>query len=227
MTLTNFEDDYNCPKKATLDSKGHCSSPIPNIPENAGCTAYCEIKLTPIFGQEIPFADGSCQSSTTCYMSTGQSVVVTNTYTVNVDVSINAGEDPLKTLTSAINIGATYSYSKSVGYETTEVHRMPLNATACGYWTFIPYLFNSCGTLTTAAIGETPAGYYNQDESPYCDKSSLSDVANYCNTTPHQDANGHADGKVIFVYTDCDTNIALPNGQDPAYWFPGVSTSHP
>ena len=83
---------------------------------------------------------------------------------------------------------------------------------------------SSCGTLTTAAQGETPAGQYDQDESPYCEKNSLSNTPNYCNTTPYKDSNGHADGKVVFVYTNCATNAVLKTGQDPAYWYPGVST---
>ncbi|KAF5874176.1 uncharacterized protein Bfra_004183ca [Botrytis fragariae] len=31
---------YNCPKKNTLDSKGYCSKPIPNVPGKERCSAY-------------------------------------------------------------------------------------------------------------------------------------------------------------------------------------------
>lgn len=83
---------------------------------------------------------------------------------------------------------------------------------------------SSCGTLTTALTKEQPAGYYSNDYVQYCDKKQLSDTANYCNTTPYQDDNGHASGKVTFVYTDCKTSTPLKTGQDEAYDFPGVST---
>ena len=63
-----------------------------------------------------------------------------------------------------------------------------------------------------------------ENEAPYCDNSKLSDTPNWCNTTPYKDANGHADGKVLFVYTDCNTNAVLKTGQDAAYNYPGVST---
>lgn len=48
--------DYNCPKKNTLDSKGYCSKPIPNVPGKEGCSAYCEIRLTLKYGQEMPMS---------------------------------------------------------------------------------------------------------------------------------------------------------------------------
>ena len=86
-------------------------------------------------------------------------------------------------------------------------------------------LCSSCGTLTTSAKGEIPEpGEFTESTAITCDKSKLSDTANYCNTTPYTDSNGHADGKVVFVLTDCATDVALPNGQDDAYWFPGVAT---
>lgn len=147
-----LKDDYNCPKKAgaTLDSNGHCSTNLPNIPDGSGCNAYCEVKLTPIFGQEVPFMDGACQSSTSCTISTGQSITITNTYSVNVNVLGTSGEDVSKTLTSAFDVGASYSYSKSIGYTTTEVSNRVLNETTCGYWTFIPYLFKYVPTSELA-----------------------------------------------------------------------------
>lgn len=50
-------------------------------------------------------------------------------------------------------------------------------------------------------------------------------MPNYCNTTPYQDENGHADGQVLFVWVDCATNGLLPMSQQvPAYGYPGVST---
>ncbi|KAF7880024.1 uncharacterized protein EAF02_007661 [Botrytis sinoallii] len=50
--------DYNCPKKNTLNSKGYCSKPIPNVPGKEGCSAYCEIRVTLKYGQEMPMSGG-------------------------------------------------------------------------------------------------------------------------------------------------------------------------
>jgi hypothetical protein len=132
--------DYNCPKKATVDSSGHCSKPIPNVPGNEGCNAYCEIRVTIGYGQEIPFMDGSCQSGTTCTVSKGQSVTITNGYSINLGITGGGGEELSKALTASFDIGASYSWSKSVGYTTTEQWQINLDDKTCGYWTFIPYL---------------------------------------------------------------------------------------
>lgn len=71
-----------------------------------------------------------------------------------------------------------------------------------------------------------PAGYYNQNEAPYCAAGSfVKDIPNWCNTTPYLDSNGHADGVINFVFTDCNTNKPLPmEYQAPPYRYPGVST---
>ena len=79
----------------------------------------------------------------------------------------------------------------------------------------------SCGTLTSAPVLALGSG---KVDIPYCGKQPLTDTPNYCNTTPYQ-VNGHADGVVTFVFTDCTTNKVLPMSyQDPAYAQPGVST---
>lgn len=48
--------DYSCPKTNEID-KGHCASTIPNIPNKEGCSAYCEVRLTKRFGQEMPISN--------------------------------------------------------------------------------------------------------------------------------------------------------------------------
>jgi hypothetical protein len=44
-------------------------------------------------------------------------------------------------VTAAFEAGATYSFSKSLTYTTTTGQNKDLDARQCGYWTFIPYLF--------------------------------------------------------------------------------------
>jgi len=86
-------------------------------------------------------------------------------------------------------------------------------------------LFSSCGTLTVADTASVDVAEVSTDECVAGDLSALHNTANYCNVTPYVDSNGHADGEVVFVKVDCDTNAPLPmDQQDPAYRYPGVST---
>jgi hypothetical protein len=135
------QSDYDCNKKYTLDSNGHCSSGIPSTPGAAGCSAYCEIRLTMTYGQEVPYSDGYCPGNTVCTVTTGTSITVTNTYTINGGTSIKKrdGEDPVE-LSIAFNLGASYSYSTSLTYTVTTGLQQPAQPNVCGYWTFVPYM---------------------------------------------------------------------------------------
>ena len=118
------------------------------MPGKNGCDSYCEQTLEAIYGREVPFHVGVCQNATTCLVANGESITYTNTYTVDVGITgsskrdelVERGEDPASILTAAFNIGASYSWSKSVGYTTTTTFSKTLDAKTCGYWTFIPYL---------------------------------------------------------------------------------------
>ncbi|TVY64332.1 hypothetical protein LSUE1_G007533 [Lachnellula suecica] len=223
-----------CPKKTTLDSNGHCSAGIGVMPGDNGCDSYCEQTLTAVYGREVPFHVGVCQNATTCLVATGETVTYTNTYTIDIGFTgsstkrdeeepISRRDDAASIFTAAFNIGASYSWSKSVGYTTTTTFSKTLDGTTCGYWTFIPYLTTSCGVLTEAAETTTGAGYYDTSELTTCNTKKLTDQTNYCNTTPYYDANNKADGVVVFVYANCDTGTPLTTGQDAAYNYPGVS----
>ncbi|KAF2666315.1 hypothetical protein BT63DRAFT_428078 [Microthyrium microscopicum] len=215
-----------CTKKFPLDSAGHCISAIPSLAiDPSACTGYCEQKLTLNYGQEVPFANSHCSGvgngagNTTCTLQQSQSVTVTNTVGISAGGTIGGSIDDLE---AAFNLGATWSWSKAVGYETTASQAASISSGMCGYWTFIPYLMVSCGTLTNIPAQSLGKGTYLCDTKSV---TSLKNTINWCNTTPQKDANGHAGGKVVFVFTDCKTNNLLPMAvQDPAYAFPGVST---
>ncbi|TVY57061.1 hypothetical protein LCER1_G001922 [Lachnellula cervina] len=221
-----------CPHKTSLDKHGHCSSGIETMPGKNGCDSYCEQTLEASYGREVPFHVGVCQNATTCLVANGESVTYTNTYSIDIgltgtgkrDELMERDDDPASVLTAAFNIGASYSWSKSVGYTTTTTFSKTLDSKTCGYWTFIPYLTVSCGILTQAEEETTGAGYYGTSTLTTCNTKKLSDTKGYCNTTPYYDDNKHADGRVVFVYADCETEIPLKTGQDPAYNYPGVSS---
>ena len=68
---------------------------------------------------------------------------------------------------------------------------------------------------------------YNENIVHHCDKTKLTNVINYCNTTPYTDQDGNAVGKVELVRTECGTNKLLPMDQQPSkvYQYDGVSSN--
>ncbi|TGO52702.1 hypothetical protein BOTNAR_0316g00090 [Botryotinia narcissicola] len=131
-----------------------------------------------------------------------------------------------KVLESAFDIGASYTFSKTLTYSDTAGSKITLKENECGYWTFIPYVLKSCGTLTETAEKSAPAGYMNSGTYQYCDKASYTNTANWCNTTPYKNAAGLADGKLYFVYTYCNgTGVAWEKMQASPCIYPGVSTA--
>jgi hypothetical protein len=128
-----------CPKKNTLDSSGHCRG-IPNVPGAQGCTSYCEMTLSKGYGQEVPFHRGYCQDQTKCTVDTSESVSTTQTWTVEMKSELGTGESVSKALTGGFNIGASYSWSKTLTYTTSTQNQKVLKENQCGYWTYIPYV---------------------------------------------------------------------------------------
>lgn len=147
---------YDCTKKQALDSNGHCSAPLPGVPSKAGCLAYCEVRLTMEYGQEVPFHIGTCDENTTCTIANQEQVTVTNTYQINTGISFkprkrrdlsattfharDEAADEATELEVTFNAGASYSYSKAVTYGVTSGQQKTLGNNQCGYWTFIPYM---------------------------------------------------------------------------------------
>ncbi|ORY02197.1 hypothetical protein BCR34DRAFT_493308, partial [Clohesyomyces aquaticus] len=215
------------PKKSKLNNDGYCKDAIRDVsqdnPGGSGCTAYCELRLTKKFGQEVPVTSGTCGEETDCSIAKGETVTYTSTYEINVGVSDDSLADILK---ASFTAGASWSFSKSISYSTTAARKKKLETNECGYWTFIPFIIESCGTLTTADKETKTWGQYNENSKTTCNKKKMHNVENYCNLTPYLDGNGATDGTVVFVYTDCGTGKLLPaDKQEPEYRYPGVSTN--
>jgi hypothetical protein len=115
---------YTCPKKNTLDANGHCSGAINSIPGDAGCSAYCEVRLTMTYGEEVPYPGSACEgpyddtANITCTISTGSTVTVTNSAAFNVGVTLSRRDSAASAvqLKAAFNLGASYTWSESVSY---------------------------------------------------------------------------------------------------------------
>jgi hypothetical protein len=120
----------------------NCDAPCPGVSSEDNsftCVGYCQARSSWFPGPEEPFQNSACTSGDACTLATGKTTTITNTYTINVGGSgteVGAGA-----LTSAFNFGASYSWSKAVGYTTTQTHTRDADqtATTCGYFTFVPY----------------------------------------------------------------------------------------
>ena len=136
-TDSHTQWNSNCPKKITVNADGNC--PIGQYTASSGCISYCEAKVQWFFGPEVPYAETQCQANSTCTFATAQSVTVTNTYEVSLGLTLSGGGDE-GGLEAAFDLGATYSWSKSVGTTRTLTQPRPSNSLQyCGYWTFLPY----------------------------------------------------------------------------------------
>jgi hypothetical protein len=95
------------------------------------------------YGQEVPFTDGFCPNNTDCTVSVGTAVTVTNTFSLNAGVSVKkrdiSADDPIE-LEATFNIGASYSYSKSLTFTVSTTLHEYATPNLCGYWTLIPYM---------------------------------------------------------------------------------------
>jgi hypothetical protein len=120
--------------------------------------AYCEQRITLLYGQEQPFTAGFCGEDDICSINSGVSVTYTNQWTINE--SINFGISSKRSLVpmsfvdkrdassgigipsinAAINIGMSYSYSVALQYTEQVTHGRNSTDVGCGYWTFIPYI---------------------------------------------------------------------------------------
>ena len=128
--------NFNCPKKITVDGNGNC--PV-KYSDSTGCVSYCEAKVQWFFGPEVPYPDTQCQANSACTFSSAKSVTVTNGYEFSIGLDIGGGGDK-GGLEGVFSLGATYSWSKSVGTTRTLAQPRPSSGLEyCGYWTFLPY----------------------------------------------------------------------------------------
>jgi len=208
--------------------KGFCKG-MPSEPGKQGCNSYCEMSLAKGYGQEIPFKHGFCQGGISCNVGESESVATTQSWSISIGSGMTSGESVSKALTGAFDIGASYSWSQTLTYTTSTLHTKELPEGSCGYWTFIPYVMTSCGTLTSQGTKSMSAGYYGTNTYTYC-SGGLTNTENWCNQAFYKDDKGKVDGEVVFIYVDCEKGGVLQdkdikNGKQPAsYWYKGVST---
>ncbi|KAG8525697.1 uncharacterized protein KY384_000457 [Bacidia gigantensis] len=198
-----YDKEYgtgDCPPKYTLQGDGSCPVKVSEGP----CISYCEIRQNFYYGEEVPLDNGFCHGPLTCSIADAK----TKTYTWNIGGSITAS------IKSVLNIGVTGGFSDATTTTQTRTTSVNLKDKQCGYFTYLPILHDSCGSLTEATYIGGPE---------WCIDPKT--TGNYCITNPYKSADGkQVLGDTIFVYTDCGNHQRLPaESQDPAYNHPGVA----
>lgn len=198
-----YDKEYgtaDCPPKYSLNSDGTCPVQVSEGP----CQSYCEIRQNFYYGEEVPLDNGFCHGPLTCSIADTK----TKTYTWNGGGSIGG------TIAKVINIGVTGGYSQASTVTQTRTTSVNLKDGQCGYFTYLPILHDSCGSLTESTYIGGPE---------ICMDPSKT-TPNFCSTQPYRSADGtQVLGDTVFVYTDCSNHQRLPmEQQDPAYNHPGV-----
>ena len=192
----------DCPPKYTMKPDGTCPVSVDD-----GCTSYCEVRQNFYYGEEVPLDNGFCHGPLTCSIADSK----TKSYTWNGGGNVGGS------IAKILNIGVTGGYSQATTNTQTKTTSIPLKQGQCGYFTYLPILHDSCGTLTEAPLNSGFGQHF------YCDNPSTN-TGNFCSTQPYRSTDGsQVVGDTIFVYTDCSNHQRLPvDQQDPAYNHPNV-----
>lgn len=228
------EQRWDC-NKLTGDPDGTATSlikPDPNDPTH--CSAYVQERITMKYGQEKPY-NVECDIDLPCKLMVGKSTAKTESVEINMKFEGGLDSDGSGPK-AAFSLGASWSWSETITNTVNAERAWAPNATdkyftECGYFTFVPYMIESCGTLSVAKtkpVGCENAGYEVACmPSQECDKSQVQTTKNWCNTNPvpAPEDTGSAGvwGRIIFVKKICGENTPMPNGQNIVYYSPGVS----
>ncbi|KAI0517622.1 hypothetical protein F5B22DRAFT_603557 [Xylaria bambusicola] len=192
-----------CPAPYKFDSN------IPGQCEKAndwrsGCSTFCQVRTTFVYGQESPFVGTYCHGPFTCS--------ITSTLTTNITYmgSLNPSFD----LAGALKVGVSAGYSQNQVSAIARAFSVTLDPGQCGYFTYVPVKKTFCGSYSHGQLLQLGHALN------YC--VNVVTEGNVCDEVTWT-INGQADGETIFVKTDCTTREPLPlDQQDPIYQQPGV-----
>ncbi|KAF3183978.1 hypothetical protein TWF788_005447 [Orbilia oligospora] len=211
------ESIWGCNKRPP-NKDGSCDFRYKN--NNRDCAAWCEVRRRYFHGLERPY------NVETINRGPGASMVTLTKGTSTswgVSYGLNLGlADPL----SRFSGGLGFSIEKSCTHSLDESFAPQYSEMGdwCGYWTLIPKMVESCGSMTkwhtTTLVGPNGA------TSPMCDASQPSRTfGNQCITYPYRKDRNRVDGNTVVVLVDCKmTNILAPmRRQNQYYRKPGVA----
>lgn len=187
-----------CPAPSHLvDPNGICET-AKQFPE---CIGFCQVRTNFFYATESPFPRTDCHYPLKCSLSTSASTSWSWSFSPSIKIF------------KAIKIGISGSYSRSGG--STEGHSWEFepNPGECGYFTFVPIMKDTCGSLTSCTSVLELGGCF----------TDYVTIPNYCVPQVWM-IDGKPDGTVIFVKTNCLTREPLgPEFQDPIYQQPNVA----
>ncbi|KAF3219799.1 hypothetical protein TWF106_006950 [Orbilia oligospora] len=211
------ESIWGCNKRPP-NKDGSCDFRYKN--NNRDCAAWCEVRRRYFHGLERPYNVETINRGPGAFMVTltkGTSTSWGVSYGLNLGLA-----DPL----SRFSGGLGFSIEKSCTHSLDESFAPQYSEMGdwCGYWTLIPKMVESCGSMTkwhtTTLVGPNGA------TSPMCDASQPSRTfGNQCITYPYRKDRNRVDGNTVVVLVDCKrTNILAPmRRQNQYYRKPGVA----
>ncbi|KAK6358931.1 hypothetical protein TWF696_000105 [Orbilia brochopaga] len=226
----NFPSDpiLGCNRKP-LDKDGRCPKECHGI-HIGHEPSFCETQRRFLYGAEQQY---NVEPIINGPGSPERNLVVGVSVTYGISYNINFGFDIPET-TLKLGLGVTVSYT------TTHTVTNAFTATKasmngyCGYFTFIPKMVESCGTLTNwrgrSLKGKNPVEILgsskvidNKDVKPH------ESVNGVCVIHPFLKESGEADGITVIVLTDCTKQhiLAPMSEQNIAYQYPGVAKISP
>ncbi|EPS38133.1 hypothetical protein H072_8127 [Dactylellina haptotyla CBS 200.50] len=191
----------------------------PHKDSNKDCAYYCEVRREYFYGKEqrwmpaqeiFPYPDAPRVTVTKGEMV---SVAVTMDFGLGIDIIF-------------IGIATGIHFTRSWSWINSRTYMAPtwdIMYPYCGYFTFIPKMVRSCGSVSiwpkTTLLGPMGAGM------EVCDWSSAPRTyGNICVEMPWRNANDEVEGTLIIVKVECGNEqvLAPPCEQDKKYLLPGV-----
>ncbi|KAF3913020.1 hypothetical protein ABW21_db0203012 [Orbilia brochopaga] len=208
---------FSC-NKHPLD-RGAC--PLQGV--NTDCAAWCEVSRRFFYGMEQPYSAEIItigNGAPTHSLTEGFSV----SWGLSFDIGLGLA-DPEGVLSGALG----FSLSKTVTYSLTQSFQADPDKMNgyCGYFTFIPKMVESCGTLTQyeyVTIGDVRSVTTDR-----CSHLPLGTTENVCITHPFKNEDGKTDGVTVVALTLCDNEhlLAPMKFQHKTYQLPGVADISP
>ncbi|KAK6358929.1 hypothetical protein TWF696_000103 [Orbilia brochopaga] len=191
--------------------------------QNKDCASWCEVRRRFFYGMERPYSAEVITSGNGAPVRT-----LTKGYSVSWGLSFDVGlglsaPDGIFSGSLGLSLSRTVTYTVEEGSQADpkDMHGF------CGYFTFIPKMVESCGSLTKWRRQTVNGNHFSFDK---CDgRASTGTTGNVCITHPFKRPDGKPDGLTIVVLIRCWNHhlLAPMRLQNIDYRRPGVADIGP